>query len=173
MPQFDESKALATILYLAQKAGVTIDLYSVVKLVYCADKMHLHEWGRTITGDKYAKMRYGPVPSATYDMLKAVRGDRDWERDLSSYFEVSGNKVTALIDPDRDEFSDSDIQCLDKVFAEHGHKAFDELVSSAHDVAFRSAAGHWISETDLAEGDPVLIDHIRDAADDEHFLSGW
>lgn len=173
MPQFDETKALAAILYLAQKAGGTIDLYLVVKLIYFADKKHLHEWGRTITGDKYAKMRFGPVPSATYDMLKAVRGERDWERDLRPYFEVTGNSVTARIHPELDELSDSDIQCLDEVFEEHGHKGFDELVSTAHDEAFRAAAGHWMSEMDLAEGDAVLIEHIRDTAEDDRFLSGW
>jgi len=122
-------------------------LYKLVKLVYFADKKHLHEWGRTITGDKYAKMEHGTTPSATYDMLKAVRGDKDWEHDLGGYFKVEDNAVIPLVDPDMDELSESDVQILDSVFAEDGGKAFSELKRKAHDKAYDNASSHYLYET--------------------------
>ena len=85
-------KAVNVMLYLARKAGGSIDFSKLVKLVYFADKKHLHEWGRTITGDKYVKMEHGVTPSATYDMLKAVRGDKDWPRTWERISEWSGVK---------------------------------------------------------------------------------
>ena len=33
-------------------------------------------WQRAITGDRYVAMKYGPVPSAIYDMVKIVKGEK-------------------------------------------------------------------------------------------------
>ncbi len=82
MKRFSEQKALAAILYLANKTG-KIDMYALLKTLYYADKYHFQQWGRTITGDTYHRLPFGPVPSKTYDMLKSVRGDWLWSRDLS------------------------------------------------------------------------------------------
>ena len=134
--------------------------------MYLADKKHLHEWGRTITGDKYVKMEHGVTPSATYDMLKAVRGDKDWPRDLGAYFRVERReKVIPVADPDLEELRVR-IEILDAIFAEDGGKSFRELKNKAHDDAYRDAIGHWIDDEDVAEGDPALIAHIRQAKDD-------
>ena len=177
MARFDEEKSLSVLLYLAKKAGGSIDLYKLVKLVYFADKKHLHEWGRTITSDRYAKMEHGVTPSGLYDMLKSVRGDGDWENDLSAYFAVDpynqGFKVTGKKEPDLDELSGSEVQILDEVFLENGHKDFLELKAKAHDLAYKNALGHWINDEDLAEGDSMLIAHIHQNAEDERFLGGW
>jgi len=175
MARLDEEKALASILYLAQKANGSIDMYKLVKLVYLADKKHLLKWGRTITGDMFARMEHGTTPSGVYDMIKAVRRDKDWTRDLSPYFQVHENTVTALIDPDMDEFSESDIEVLDEIFAEHGHKTFGELKALAHDAAWQNASGHWINEEDVAhaESDYDLVEHIVTRREDERFLEGW
>jgi len=176
MGRFDEEKSLAVLLYLAKKSGGNIDLYKLVKLVYFADKTHLHEWGRTITGDQYSKMEHGVTPSGFYDMLKSVRGDGDWERDLSAYFKVEpyseGYCVKALKEPDLDELSESDRRILDQVFEENEHKTFTELKAKAHDMAYNSALGHWMNDEDLAEGDHVLIAHIHQNMEDERFLGG-
>ena len=75
MARLDEEKALAVLLYLADKAGGQIDLYKLLKMIYFADKAHLHKWGRTITADKYCRMNHGVTPSAVHDMIKSVRGD--------------------------------------------------------------------------------------------------
>jgi uncharacterized phage-associated protein len=77
MSLFDEDKTLNSILYLSQKAAKGLDLYALVKMIYFADKAHLHQWGRTITGNSYARMQHGPTPSEAYDMLKSARDEGD------------------------------------------------------------------------------------------------
>jgi hypothetical protein len=161
MLRFDEAKALQTILYLAEKRG-RIDLYALVKIVYFADKEHLKRWGRTITGDQHVRMNHGPTPSAVYDMLKSVRGDQDWPTDLNQSFKFEGcNDVIPLAPPDLDEFSESDLECLDWAFDKYRDKSFGELKEAAHDSAYKRSLRFYMTDEDLAEGDPDLIDHIR------------
>jgi len=72
---FKEEKTLNAILYIASKMGGAVDMHKLSKTLYFADSEHLSKYGRSITGDVYIKMKYGPVPSKTDDILKAVRGD--------------------------------------------------------------------------------------------------
>jgi len=40
------------------------------KLLYFVDKEHLLSYGRTVIGDRYIKMEFGPVPSSGYNLMK-------------------------------------------------------------------------------------------------------
>lgn len=172
MTHFDEEKALATMLYLASKRG-QINFYALVKTVYFADKRHLQRWGRTITGDRYVRMVYGPVPSAVYDMLKSVRGDRDWRNDLSPYMKIEGNIVAPLAQPDLDQFSESELEVLDEAFNEYGHMNFGELKAASHDAAYNKSDAFYMDEEDLAEDDPDLIAYMKQRSEDERHFEAW
>jgi uncharacterized phage-associated protein len=181
MKKFSEDKALAAILFLANQDG-KIDLYALLKTIYYADKSHLHEWGRTITGDGYAKMKCGPVPSKTYDMLKSVRGDGVWRshKKLKRYFEfIDNNTIRPLLAPDKSKLSATDIEALQKSFNIRGRKSFIELYREAHeDKAFLESKklkpNNWIiTEEDLTEGDSLLIKHIMEIKDNEQFLKDY
>ncbi|MFH1112559.1 MAG: Panacea domain-containing protein [Pseudomonadota bacterium] len=175
MARFDEEKALNAMIYLAKKEGGRIGLYKLVKLVYFADKRHLHEWGRTITGDRFAKMRYGPTPSAVYDMIKAVRGDKDWERDLSAFFKVEDDTIIPAADyhVNGDIFSDSEIEILDEISRKYEGCTFDEIMRDAHDKAWKDAPCHFMDDYDLAEGDMCLIEYIQESAENERHFEAW
>ncbi len=68
-------------------------------MMYFADRLHLERYGRFICGDSYVAMKNGPVPSFTYDILKARRFK---QRHLPNYqkiksaFEVDDYKVLQL-----------------------------------------------------------------------------
>lgn len=181
MEKFNEDKALAAILFLANQDG-EIDLYALAKTIYYADKSHLHEWGRTITGDGYAKMDCGPVPSKTYDMLKSVRGDGFWRtrKILKRYFEFSDNNtVKPLVKPDIKKLSETDIEALQESFNIRGRKSFKELYDEAHyDKAFQQSIKlkpkEWLmTEEDLVEEDDLLIEHLSEAKRNEQFLTNY
>lgn len=181
MARLDEGKALATILYLADKASGQIDLYKVVKMAYFADKLHLHEWGRTITADVYCRMPHGVTPSGLYEMIKSVRGDGEWSTDLSGYFDVVKYKPTDDVEqlvvakkkPDLDELSDSDIEVLDKIYEENRDLNFDELKAKAHDKVYNADHSHWIDDEELAEGNFTLIEQIRYNQECDRFAKAW
>ena len=49
-PVFDIDKAINVVLYVANRLPRK-DFHKIFKVIYFADKAHLSEWGRTISGD--------------------------------------------------------------------------------------------------------------------------
>ncbi len=175
MEKFSEDKALAAILFLANQDG-QIDLYALLKTLYYADKNHLHEWGRTITGDFYVRMPYGPVPSQVYDMLKSVRGDGTWATDLEKFFSFLDKKtIKPLLAPDMDKLSETDREALKISFSKRGRKSFPALKRESHDdAAFKSKPNEYVmTEEDLIEGDPMLKLYLEEIKENERFLKNW
>lgn len=174
MKRFSEQKALAAILYLINKTG-KIDLYALLKTLYYADKYHFQQWGRTITEDTYFRRQYGPIPSEIYDMLKSVRGDGVWSHDLSGSFDFSDHiTIIPKQKPDLGRLSKTDIENLDRSFAERGQNNFAQLCEEAHrDPAFLRSQNAKMAEDDIAEGDPILLEHLEEKKKNEQYLQDW
>ncbi len=145
--RFDQEKALASLLYVAEKLrkhwgarGPT--LHKVFKIIYFADQKHLTRYGRPIIGDTYIAMRDGPVPSRIYDIVKSVRGDSVfWNcMDFSQYFNIESDRyIFPKTKPDLDEFSESDLECLNESFDENKSLGFGQLKIKSHDDAYKNS----------------------------------
>src|SRR4030066_2115183 len=70
--EFDRTKAIEAILYLANKIP-NPGKYVICKLLYLADKCSLEKYGRFIFGETYCAMERGATPSNAYDLLKEVK----------------------------------------------------------------------------------------------------
>ncbi len=173
MQKFEENKVIQVLLYLLNKGGGGLELYKLVKLVYFSDKKHLKEFGRTITGDVYARMEHGPTASGVYDLLKSLRSDGDWPSDVSNYLRATGRMIYANSQSDKEEFSDSELSVMDQVFEEDGGKNFTALKAKAHDKAFNSSTNHWMYNEDMAEDDIALIKHIRHLEENDRLIQSW
>lgn len=144
--EFNFEKTLAALAYLAGKNVPALDVYKLHKLLFLADKYHLVTYGRPVTGDQYAAMEYGPVPSITYDLLKNFveqRPDNRTQR-VAAVLEVERQykypRFRAKAQPDPDVLSQSDVQALDRTIALFGDKTFEELKAITHEMpAFRQA----------------------------------
>lgn len=137
--RFDPQKALEVLLYVAQRCP---DMYTALKVVYFADKMHLSGYGRLIAGDRYVAMSHGPVPSGLYDIIKSVRGDGVLvvEVPAKEAFTMAKYDINPLRGPNLDILSESDRECLDETIRNYGHKSFNELKELSHDdPAFKAA----------------------------------
>lgn len=139
--KFDQEKALSAVLYIAheaEKAG----FHKISKILFFADQKHLAKYGRPILGNDYIAMESGPVPSQVYDMLKAVRGDSYFSsnaKSLKEFFIVEEKYVVKpLKKADIDEFSDSDLECLNQSIEENKDLNFDELKEKSHKEAYHS-----------------------------------
>jgi uncharacterized phage-associated protein len=133
---FNRDKAIEAILYIAnQIADPTF--HSISKLLYFADKTSLETYGRFVTGDTYYAMKFGPVPSNAYDLLKHA------PQDGSLGFRVDECKnVTPLRPSKRDELSESDIETLDGVIDLYGRMPFWQKTENSHDDAWQTAWEH-------------------------------
>ncbi len=158
---FNEDKAIETIVYVAQRAAIP-DVYHLAKICYFADLLHMEKFGRPIVGDVYIKMGNGPVPSKIYNLFKAVRDFSHHK--LISAFSVNGNNIIALRDYDEDEFSPSDLSCLQESIETHQHKSFATLKSESHDLAWEAALDNreieYIDMIKTLSNGEDLIEHL-------------
>ncbi|HDS1559286.1 TPA: SocA family protein [Stenotrophomonas maltophilia] len=174
---FDVPKATAAIGMLVKGTGES--LYPILKMLYLADKRHLHEYGRFIVGDEYCAMAQGPVPSLSYDMLKRVKGGIAKGDALDyaiSYFSYSDNhEISLKHEPDLDELSLSEQNCIQAIIDTYLNVGKWAVKDMSHDDAWRIAwegkpshakRGGYIQPEDIArtlEGGEELIQHLMDA----------
>ena len=140
--QFDKVKALNALLYVANRVQRK-DFHKIFKIIYFADRQHLADWGRPITGDTYIAMEAGPVPSRLYDMLKIVRGDSYYSdtEGLGRYFQIENwMYIHPLQDADLNKLSANEQEALSEAIAKYSKLSFDEIKEKSHDVAWRSTA---------------------------------
>lgn len=143
-PIFDLQKSIQAVLYVANRLKRK-DFHKIFKILYFADRNHLSNYGRTITGDFYIAMDDGPVPSKIYDIFKTVRGDglysAEKKSDFAPYFAVQNWMfIVPLKDADLDVMSLSDIEELDKCISMYGNLSWDEIREKSHDFAWRATA---------------------------------
>ncbi len=130
--RFNQTKAIETILYLAQKVSDS-DIYGICKLLYLVDKTSLEKYGRFIFGESYYAMKEGPTPSNVYDLLKQPAKAPIYG------LKVEGNQVIPLRNPDLDCLSESDIECLDQIIGIYGAVPNWLRARDAHDDAWRES----------------------------------
>ena len=143
---FVPEKAVESVLYMASRLG-SPTVHEVLKIRYFADKIHLANYGFIASGDDYVAMKFGPVASTTYDLLKAARGDQSGWIHPRLYQAIDGaltvdrisNKVVAQRGPDLSRLSKSDIECLDEAMAKYGNMGFLERTELSHDTAWKAA----------------------------------
>lgn len=179
--QFDVGKAIAAVGFLVEKTGAT--MYSLMKMMYLADKVHLERYGRFIAGDNYVAMKQGPVPSCTYNMIKHVRGENcgpGFELAKQYFAYGSNHEVKLKAQPDYDELSGSDIECLEwiaGVYNDVGHWMVRDM---SHDEVWKSVWTRWRLAKSLPidieviasqfDGKEHLIAHLRDSTPGEATL---
>lgn len=145
----DKRKTLNAALYVLNRLG-EVDYHKTFKILYFADKEHVKNFGRPVTGDAYQAMNFGPVPSFLYDIFKAAeKGSHPFAEamDMSSAFAVRRDEknvpiVTSKIEADMDELAQTDIEALDASIEANKALNFDELVDKSHDSAWTEAANN-------------------------------
>jgi hypothetical protein len=139
--QFDSDKAINAILFVAKRlGGNAADLYCALKTAYFADRIHLSRYGRFIFGDTYRRIEYGPVPRNLFAMIGHLRKGKGWasgKPKAEGFLKVGGTKkkptIIALVEPDLDWFSESDLECLNEAIEECRLLTFDQLKEKGHD----------------------------------------
>lgn len=163
---FRKDVAIQAILYVAHAIGERKDIHKICKTLYYADQMHLSKYGRSITGDVYIAMNYGPVPSNIEDIFKAMRGDSyfsDQVDDIKEYFYfVNKYILKTKKEPDMDFLSDSDVECLDSAILKCKDKSFKELTIMSHDLAWENTQKDRVMS---------VKDILREIGDDEDYVN--
>ena len=146
---FKQDIAIQAILYILQKMGGTCDIHRCHKILYFADNEHLSKYGRSITGDSYVRMDFGPVPTCIYDLFKAVRGDSYFADQVDDVREgcfhfVNNKDIKAVAQPDMSYLSESDVEMLDKYIQQLKDKDFAEVTEASHGYAWMNTSQNGV-----------------------------
>ena len=116
--------------FFAKKAeDFNVRLYktNALKLVYFADKKHLRDYLRTISGDSYTVKQMGPVANHVCDLIEAqAKGEEERSEDVQyaneflvlkkKHFFNNGISITAKKETDKKYLSETDIFVLNFVW---------------------------------------------------------
>lgn len=154
--RFAPRKALAAIGWMLGKAApAPLDLHTILKTCYFADRAHLNGYGRPIFGARYRAMRYGPVPVEIYEMLK---GEPIWLVEAGTErvpWELRGYRVvrSGNVEPDLRVLSPSDREALDRAFELARTMTFDERTAASHGPDWQRAELGWMRYEDMIDED--------------------
>jgi hypothetical protein len=164
--RFAAKKALAAVCWmLREQSG--LDLHTILKAAYFADRMHLNEHGRPVFGARYKAMKFGPVPLEIYEMLK---GEPYWlsELERDDYpWRLTGHRVHShggeqAVDQ---HVSASDWLAIKAGLALSRSMTFDERTAATHGPDWQRAALGWMDYADMVEVDrpdrEALIGELR------------
>ena len=162
--QFNQTKAIEVVLYLAQKVSDS-SIYGICKLLYLVDKTSLEKYGRFIFGESYFAMEGGATPSNVYGLLKQVA------KAPAYGLKIEGNQVTALRNPDLDYLSDSDIECLDQIVSVYGEVPNWLRGRDTHDNAWQESWNKRGRKRSVMMPVESIVELLADSVDLADYLS--
>ena len=167
--EFEPEKSLAVCAYLADRSGET--MYTILKMVYAVDRLHLERYGRPVTGDRFIAMEEGACPSKIYDSMKYLRGEKNkqnWMPSSETFLSVDPetHDVEIIDMPSMDVLSETDIECIDAVISALKRNGRWHIRNLAHDGAWKATDKN--KEMDLMKiaeslkDGQILVKHLAD-----------
>lgn len=111
-----------------------IDNMKAYKLLWLADRWHLRQYGRTVSGDEYHALPYGVVPSDAKCILEGYRTKlQNNPKETSDYLCVlKGHRYASHQAPDMSVFSESDREALALILKNYNKYSALELSEISH-----------------------------------------
>jgi uncharacterized phage-associated protein len=127
MSDFDEHKAAQAAAFLLHRAGGSLPLIKLMKLMYLAERLSFARYGEPLTGDHLVSMDHGPVLSATLNHMNGAiesnaHGWDAWVADRAGH-NVALRDPSMIRSPEQDllALSECDLEVLNDVWTEYGH----------------------------------------------------
>jgi hypothetical protein len=160
--KFAPAKALAAIHWMVREHP-NLDLHTLLKACYFADKRHLNQHRRPVFGATYKAMRFGPVPIEIYEMAK---GENYWlaELGIDGYpWRLDGFRLRGIANeaPDLNVLSESDLDAIELGLSKSSQMTINERTADIHGPDWQAA------DLDLMRYE----DMIEDSPDKEHIVA--
>lgn len=146
-----------------------IDLHTLLKACYFADKEHLNMHGRPIFGASYRAMKFGPVPLEIYEMAKS---DPIWLADLGQDrypWGIDGYRLSLLDndEPLMESLSESDREEIAAALKKSMAMSFTQRTAATHGHDWQSARLGMMKYEDMIEESEEksdLVAYLKEAA---------
>jgi len=157
------AKIRESVLFLLNSAAGDLDQYKIAKAIFLADISHLNRFGRPVTYDNYVAMKFGPIPSKTYELLK----DKPERLEIAIKESCGNVKIYAPLRPhDELELSESDELELHTALKTVEPLSFRQLMELTHNhVAWKAAWGNRKNKAPKMEYALLFQDRDPDQAD--------
>lgn len=128
--RFHFERALQASACLLRLDGKRMAYLRLLKLLYIADREWLAETGESITGDRAAAMKNGPVLANVYDLIKGNGAKAGvWD----DYIHKEGYAVVLVADPGRGELSKGIVNKLTEITERYRQLDDWELSERTHE----------------------------------------
>jgi len=170
----DTKKIIQVLTYLAGKEDDKVmDNMKAYKLMWLADRYHLRQTGRTITGDTYYAMPHGIVPSDAKCVLENVKTKMRTPKGYKERYIVNkGSHQFMVVDEaDQKVFSDSDQEALDKVWETFGSMNAKQLSALSHKFPEWTFYRNLLKDKDQKNSYRVDLDHFFEDCPESEFFN--
>jgi uncharacterized phage-associated protein len=130
---FNDRKAAHMAAVLLQKAGGSLNVLKLTKLLYLAERESLDRYGLPISDDCMVSMPRGPVLSNTLDLTNGYALSQDWEYWIEDREQHQVKLKRPFAQQDLDSLSEAALSALDAVWGRFGHMDQWQLVKFTHD----------------------------------------
>jgi uncharacterized phage-associated protein len=130
--KFNERKATQVAGRFLILAGRRMPYFSLLKLMYFADREALLLWGAPITNDNYYALDHGPILGRVKDLMLEEEPERSfWATHISS----PSNYMIELIDEvGNDQLSRAEEHLIDEIFRKNKHLDRWQLRDKSHEL---------------------------------------
>ena len=141
--QTEHIKIANTLIYISEKLG-GVYLTKALKLLYLLDETSIKETGVPFSWMEYKAWKMGPVPKELYTELRDILPHEKEVIYLSKFIKVEKRSnpvssespdcyfITAKHNFSEDEFSEYDMELMDRILREYGHLAGSEIIDMLH-----------------------------------------
>lgn len=169
--RFAPAKALAAIHWMIKQAP-GIDLHTILKACYFADKQHINDHDRPIFGAVYRAMKFGPVPIEIYQMTKC---EPLWlaELNLDRFpWELDGYRLKLISneEPDLSALSESDLDALTSGLEKSRAMTFTSRTAATHGSDWQGADLGVMAYEDMIEDGPQKSDRVAILRETSRFM---
>ena len=132
-PQYNSKKSAHTAMEFIRLAGGRLDVLSLLKFMYLADRASFEQFGYPITYDRYFSLPFGPIPSQVYDNTKGVvrRDDHFWERLI---VREEGNSLSVREYEDPVSLSEINLTIIRETFRVHRPYIGGQFIDHVHEI---------------------------------------
>ncbi|MEH6476679.1 MAG: Panacea domain-containing protein [Sneathiella sp.] len=123
---FNPRKAAHAAAFFILKSNGTLNVLKLVKLLYLAERESMDRFDDPMFYDKFVSMDYGPVPSATRNLISGFVENEHWNECISSRTGHNVGITSKDVTLDTlDELSRADEAILEDLWGKFGH--FDQF----------------------------------------------
>lgn len=139
------------------------------KLLWLADRYHLRQFGRTITGDTFFALPHGVVPSDAKNVVEHQNTHIPNDEEYAAKYikRISKYSFQAVTEPDVMEFSDSDQEALDKVLKAYGKLDQYQLEELSHTFPEWLAYKEKLEAENTPKAYKIDLDYFFDEAKED------